>query len=108
MRRARIKVAATQDPRPAEDRVEWRPQFMRQRAEKFIFETIGLLRLTIELDSIEGQADSPFHFFEDERIRRSQPPFALGYERQDRLDLAVKDQRADDGRRRVEALRDRR
>ena len=100
-----VEVSCAQDPRPAEDRVERRPQLVRQRAQEFVLQPIGLLCLPIELDAIEGQPDSPRDVFEDERSRRPQARSVSGDERQDGLDAAVNDQRHDRRRGRVKALR---
>ena len=105
MRGARVEVAGAQDPGPPENRVEWGPQLVRQRAQELVLEPIGFLCLPIQLDAIERQPDSPCHFFEDERIRRPQAPLGLRDERQDGLDPPVNHQRDNRGRRRAKGLR---
>ena len=44
-----------QDMGPAEERVERRAQFVRQRREEFFLEAIGVLRVAIEQRVVEGE-----------------------------------------------------
>ena len=67
MRGAWIEVSGAQNPRPAEDGIERRSQLVRQRAEEFILEAIGLLRLAVQLNAIQRQTDPSRQLVDDGR-----------------------------------------
>ena len=53
VRRVPVELTHSQDPRPPVHGVEWRPQFVGERAEEFVLDPIRLLRLTIKFDPVQ-------------------------------------------------------
>ena len=57
-----------QNPRPPENGIQRRAELVRQRAQEFVFETIGLLRLSIQLNPVERQTDPPRDVLDHQRL----------------------------------------
>ena len=80
-------AALLQHPRPAEDRVERRPQLVRQRGEELVLQAVGLMRGHVQPGIFDGDASAARNFLRERQIGGVEPPrrVAGGHER-DRAD----------------------